>query len=360
MKAAIFYEPNPILSIEDIDIMSPLKGEVLVKLTAAGVCHSDYHFMTGKMIPPKSPFIMGHEGAGIIEEIGKDVQNIKVGNKVLLSMDAICGNCKNCKLGKETLCSTYGRTFTMPDGTTRFYKNNIKYYHMVGTFSEYTILPAEQVIVVPDNSPLEKICIIGCAVITGVGAVINRAQVKPGSTMAVFGCGGVGLNVIQGGVLSSASKIIAIDTISNKLSMAKKLGATHTINALKTDPIDAIKEINSGPVDYAFEVVGNPKIAEQVFASIAPGGTAILVGIQPPKTKISVDAWELIKDKTLMGSFHGSAKPSKDFLWLIDLYESGKLKLDELITQYRPLNEINQAFNDLIEGRTIRTVITFK
>ena len=159
MKAAIFYKPNSILPIEDINITSPLKGEVLVKLTAAGVCHSDYHFMTGMMIPPKSPFIMGHEGAGIIEEIGKDVQNIKVGNKVLLSMDAICGKCKNCKLGKETLCTTYGRTFTMPDGTTRFYKNNIKYYHMVGTFSEYTILPADQVIVVPDDSPLEKICI---------------------------------------------------------------------------------------------------------------------------------------------------------------------------------------------------------
>ena len=220
MKAAVFYEPSSKIPIEEVSLEKPKKGEVLVKLVAAGVCHSDYSFMIGHYSPTKAPFIMGHEGAGIISEIGEDVLTTKKGDKVIFSMDAMCGKCTNCSTGNPTMCLTYGRTFTMPDGTARFKKGNQDIYHMVGTFSEYTVLPEDQIISVPDNTPLNIACIIGCAVVTGVGAVVNRAKVQIGETAAVFGCGGVGLNVIQGCNIAGATQIIAVDTVASKLDMA--------------------------------------------------------------------------------------------------------------------------------------------
>jgi S-(hydroxymethyl)glutathione dehydrogenase/alcohol dehydrogenase len=359
MKSAIFYKPDPIIPVEDIDLLPPQKGEVLVKLSAAGVCHSDHHFMTGHFTPTRAPFVMGHEGAGIISEIGQDVKGVKPGDKVIFSMDSMCGKCMNCILGKPTMCLTYPRTFAMPDGSTRFRKGKQEIYHMVGTFSEYTVVPEDQVILVPDNTPLDKACIIGCAVITGVGAVINRAKVKVGETTAVFGCGGVGLNVIQGCNLAGARQIIAIDNFDSKLKSACEMGATHTINPTKENVIEKIMDITSGGVDYAFEVVGSAKLIELAFSAIKRGGSTIIVGVPSAKSKISIDAMDLLVDKAIIGSFHGNANPKFDFLWILDLYHSGKLKLDQLITGYRPLNEINQAFDDLLNGKAIRTILTF-
>ena len=360
MKAAVFYEPHAPVTVEEIDLDEPKTGEVLVDLVGAGVCHSDYHFVDGHLSQPSVPYVMGHEGAGIIRRVGAGVTSVAPDDKIIFSMDTMCGYCRNCTAGRPTLCETYGRSQVMPDGTTRFSKDGVPYYHSVATYSEQTVVPADKVVKVPADAPLEQASIIGCAVITGVGAVVNRAKVEAGSAIAVFGCGGVGLNVIQGGVLASASKIIAVDTVEFKLGKAEEMGATHFVNADREDPVRRITEITGGGADYAFEVVGFPALVRQAFESVRPGGTAVVVGVQPPQAEVAVDAWELLQDRALMGAYHGSARARVDFLWLLDLYKDGRLKLDELITRYRPLDEINEAFEDMNNGLTARTVLTFR
>ena len=247
----------------------------------------------------------------------------------------------------------------MPDGTTRFKKNKTELYHMVGTFSEYTVVPEDQLVLIPKDTPLDKACIIGCAVITGVGSVINRAKVQIGDTTAIFGCGGVGLNVIQGCNIAGATQIIAIDPLDSKLTKAMELGATHTINPKKTNPIEAIKDITSGGVNFAFDVVGDAEIIKTAFNSTCPGGTTVIVGIPPTDLDISIKGWDILQDRAIIGAFHGGARARHDFLWILDLYNTGRIKLDELITGYRPLDEINEAFDDLINGKSIRTVLMF-
>ena len=230
---------------------------------------------------------------------------------------------------------------------------------MVGTFTEQSVVPADQLVKVRDDTPLEKAAIIGCAVITGVGSVVNRAKVEKGSTVAVFGCGGVGLNVVQGAVLAGASRIIAVDTVAFKLEKAEEMGATDLVNAGSEDPVRRIQEITGGGADYAFEVVGFPHLVRQAFESVRMGGAAVMVGVQPSGSEITVDAWELMMQRSLIGAFHGAARPRVDFPWLLDLYMDGRLKLDELITRYRPLDEVNEAFDDMNAGITARTVLTF-
>ncbi len=359
MKAAVLYKPGLPLPIEDVELQKPQTGEVMVKISAAGVCHSDYHFISGFFTPTRMPLVMGHEGAGIVSEIGKNVNTAKVGDKVILSMDSMCGKCKNCTVGQTTMCLTYPRTFKMPDGTTRFKKNTTELYHMVGTFSEYTVVPEDQLVFIPADTPLDKACIVGCAVITGVGSVINRAKVKIGDTTAIFGCGGVGLNVIQGCVIAGSTQIIAIDTVDSKLTKAQELGATHMINPKKTNVIEAIKDITSGGVNFAFDVVGDSEIIKTAFNSTCPGGTTVIVGIPPTDLDISIKGWDMLLDRAIIGAFHGGARARHDFLWILDLYKTGRLKLDELITGYRPLEEVNEAFDDLINGESIRTVLTY-
>tara|TARA_A100001037_G_scaffold297152_1_gene318729 strand:- start:2082 stop:3161 length:1080 start_codon:yes stop_codon:yes gene_type:complete len=359
MKAAVLYKPGFPLPVENVELQKPQPGEVMVKLSAAGVCHSDYHFVSGFFTPTRTPLVMGHEGAGIVTEVGENVKTVNVGDKVILSMDSMCGKCKNCTIGQPTMCLTYPRTFKMPDGTTRFKKNGTELYHMVGTFSEYTVLPEDQLVIIPQETPLDKACIIGCAVITGIGSVINRAKVKMGDTTAVFGCGGVGLNTIQGCSIAGASKIIAVDTVDSKLEKAIELGATHTINPTKVDAVQAINDLTSGGVNFAFDVVGDPKVIKTAFTSTRPGGTTVIVGIPPTDLELSIKGWDILLDRTIMGAFHGGARARHDFLWILDLYNTGRIKLDELITGYRPLDEINEAFDDLIQGKSIRTVLTF-
>ena len=362
MRAAVCYEPHVPLKVEELDLDPPKAGEAMVELVGAGVCHSDYHLVDGHIAAPKLPMVLGHEGAGVVTEVGPSVTSVAPGDHVIFSMDAMCGHCRNCTLGRPTLCETYGRTFTMPDGTTRLSKDGAPYYSMVGigTFADRAVVTADRLVKVRDDVPLEKACLIGCSVITGVGSVINRAKVEPGSTVAVFGCGGVGLNVIQGAVLASAAKIIAVDTVDFKLAKAEEMGATDVVNAQSDDPVRRIAEITGGAADYAFEVLGWPELVAQAFESVRPGGTAVMVGVQPPGTKITVDAWELLLDRALIGAFHGSARPRVDFQWLLDLYMDGRLKLDELVTRYRPLEEINEAFEDMNNGVTARTVLTCK
>lgn len=355
MKAAILQQTNAPLSIEKIEIEDPKEGEVLLDIVGAGVCHSDYHFIDGHVKARKIPWVMGHEGAGIIRKVGPGVSNISPGDKIILSLDAMCGYCRNCSTGSPALCETYPYEIL-----TRMTVNGKPVYHNRPTFTEQTLALADACVKVPDNTPLEKACLISCGVITGIGAVINRANVEAGASMAVYGCGGVGLNVIQGGVLASAGKIIAIDRISYKLELAEQMGATHFINSETEDPVTRIKEITGGGADYAFEVVGFPALVRQAIDSVRMTGTAVMVGVQPSNQDVSVEGWHLLQDRTLMGAFHGAARPRIDFLWILDLYKQGKIKLDELISRYRPLDEINQAFEDMNQGKVARTVILFK
>ena len=355
MKAAVFYEPHRPVSIEELDIEAPRAGEVLLDIVGAGVCHSDYHFIDGHLKPRQTPFVMGHEGAGVVREVGPEVTSIAPGDKVILSLDAMCGYCRNCSRGSPALCETYP---SKP--VSRMTKQGQPIFHGRPTFVEQSVVLADACVKVPDDTPLEKTCLISCAVITGIGAVVNRAKVEVGATMAVFGCGGVGLNVIQGGGLASAGKIIAVDTVPYKLELAEQMGATHFINADKEDPVRRIIEITGGGADYAFEVVGFPALVRQAIDSVRPTGTAVMVGVQPTGQEVSVEGWHLLQDRTLMGAFHGAARARVDFLWILDLYQQGKIKLDELISRYRPLDELNEAFDDMNQGKVARTVLVFE
>jgi S-(hydroxymethyl)glutathione dehydrogenase / alcohol dehydrogenase len=352
MKAVVFYEPNVPVSIETLEIAALGEGEVLLDIVAAGVCHSDYHLIDGHRKPRATPWVMGHEGAGIVAEVGPGVKSVAPGDRIILSIDAMCGYCRNCTNGSPALCETYPYA-----PVTRMTSDGIPVYHVRPTFVEQTIALEEACVKVPDDTPLDKACLIGCAVITGIGAVINRAKVETGASMAVFGCGGVGLNVIQGGVLAAASKIIAVDKLPFKLELARQMGATHFINADTEDPVQRIKEITRGGADYAFEAVGFPALVRQAIDSVRPTGTAVVAGIQPSGQDISVEGWHLLQDRTLMGCFHGSGRARTDFLWILDLYKQGKINLDELISRYRPLDEINEAFDDLKQGSVARTVL---
>ena len=354
MKAAVLYETHAPLSVDELDIDAPREGEVLLDLVGAGVCHSDYHLIDGHEKVAKIPWVMGHEGAGVVREVGPGVRGVAAGDKIILSLDAMCGHCRNCSRGKPALCETHPR-----DPLSRMRKAGEPVYHARPTFAEQSIVLADACVKVPDDTQLEKACLISCGVITGIGAVVNRARVEQGATMAVFGCGGVGLNVIQGGVLASAGKIIAVDTVAYKLELAERMGATHFVNAAREDPVERIKQITGGGADYAFEVVGWPALLRQALYSVRTTGTAVMIGVQPSDEDVSFNGVHLLIDRTLMGVYHGSARPRIDFLWILDLYEQGKIMLDELISRYRPLDEINEAFDDMNQGKVARTVVVF-
>ena len=354
MKAAVMYETNAPLSVDELEVEAPREGEVLLDLVGAGVCHSDYHLIDGHEKVAKTPWVMGHEGAGVIREVGPGVTSVTPGDKIILSLDPMCGYCRNCSSGKPALCETFPK-----DPLSRMTKDGQPVYHARPTYAEQSLVPADACVKVPDDTELEKACLISCGVITGIGAVVNRAQVEQGATMAVFGCGGVGLNVIQGGVLASAGKIIAVDNVAYKLELAEQMGATHFINAAKEDPVERIQQITGGGADYAFEVVGWPALLRHSLYSVRTTGTTVMIGVQPSDEDVSFPGVHLLFDRTLMGVYHGSARPRIDFLWILDLYKQGKIKLDELISRYRPLEEINEAFDDMNQGKVARSVLVF-
>ena len=354
MRAAILEQPKTRVPVRDLEIQEPGQGEVLLDMVGAGVCHSDYHFVDGHMTPAALPWVLGHEGAGVVRQVGPGVSSVAPGDKIILSLDAMCGYCRNCSLGSPALCETY-----LHGPFTRMTLDGKPIYHNRPTFAEQTIALADACVKVPDDTNLRVGCLISCGVITGVGAVVNRAKVEPGASMAVFGCGGVGLNVVQGGVLASAGKIIAVDRVPYKLELAEQMGATHFVNAEREDPVERIREITGGGADYAFEVVGYPALVRQALDSVRTTGTAVVVGVMPTGQEISVEGWHLLLDRALIGAFHGSARARVDFLWLLDLYDQGRLKLDELISRSRPLDEINEAFDDMNAGTVARTVLVF-
>jgi Zn-dependent alcohol dehydrogenase len=331
-----------------------------VRVVAAGVCHSDLHYMKGEWAIPK-PAVLGHEGAGIVERVGPGVTRVQPGDHCVLIFRPNCGYCYYCTIGRPTLCT--GRASapgTMYDGTTRLSIDGTPVHHLarVACFAEHAVIPEEQLLPIPKEIPLDRAALVGCAVMTGVGATTNTVSVEPGSSVVVIGCGGVGLNVVQGARMLSAGQIIAVDLLDNKLEYALDFGATHTINAREEDAVKRVKEITGHGADYAFDAIGGARTVQQAFEMVKIGGTAIEVGIAPQGQMAQIDAWALaMQEKTLKGSFYGSARPRVDMLRLLELYQQKRLKLDELISRTYTLDQINEGFDLLQSGSVARGVI---
>lgn len=358
-KSAIFREAKQPISVEETELQDPQAGEVLVRVAAAGACHSDYHAVDGRNEAPMVPLVMGHEGAGIVEGVGPGVTDFAEGDHIVFAIRPMCGKCKYCSTGRPNLCNGIGNEpGRMRDGTTRFTTpGGDTLYHGLATFSQYTVVPEWSLVKVDNEVPIERLASIGCAVVTGVGAVVNTAQVTEGSTVAVWGCGGVGLNVIQGAVIAGASRIIAVDIDAKKFDFATDFGATDTVDASQINAVEAIVEMTDGGVDYAFEVIGNPPTTRDAFEATCPGGTACMVGVPPQGGELTIPMRPLFLDRRMIGTSAGTGRPRVDFPWYIELYKQGRLKLDELQSRFRPLDEINEAFEDMLSGEVARTIV---
>ncbi len=363
-KAAVCHGPHVPFKIETLDLKPPQNGEVLVQMSAAGVCHSDWHLVTGATVHPM-PVVPGHEGAGVVMAVGDGVSHIKPGDHVALNWAPSCGSCFYCLNGKPNLCETYTGPIwagTMLDGTTRLSLDGAPVYHFSGLacFSEYAVVPAVSCVPMPKEVPMTVAALIGCAVTTGVGAALYTAGVRPGSTVAVFGAGGVGLSIIMGARLAGASRIIAVDRSEAKGDLAQAFGATHVLMA-GPSTVDEIKRLtgNRG-ADFTFEAIGIPAVQEESLAATRPGGMVIFVGLSAMGSSTNLPGAIIARqEKTIKGSYYGSTDPRRDFPFLADLYLQGKLDLDQMITRTYSLDQINEAYEDMLKGEGARGVIVF-
>jgi S-(hydroxymethyl)glutathione dehydrogenase/alcohol dehydrogenase len=356
MKAVVVHEQNKVV-VQDVELAAPKAGEVRVKMVAAGVCHSDLSVINGT-IPHPLPVVLGHEGAGIVEVVGEGVTNCKVGDHVIMSFVPNCGTCFHCVRNEAYLCRSTPRGGTMLDGTTRFKHGdkNLASFCSLGNMAEHTVCPAISVVAINKEVPLKAASLIGCGVTTGVGAAINTAEVKAGSTVAVFGCGGVGIAVIQGARIAGAARIFAIDVSEDKLALAKKFGATDLVRADQADSI--VKQTQGIGVDYAFEAIGKPSVVEAALKITRRGGTTVAVGVGKLTENISLNGLGFpLSGKRLCGCMFGSANPKYDFPRLLELYAAGKLDLEGMVTKTYSIDEAPQAFEDLERGVNARGVI---
>jgi len=366
-RAAVAWGPGQPLKIEEVDLMPPQKGEVLVRIVATGVCHTDAYTLSGQDSEGKFPCILGHEGGGVVEAIGEGVPSVAVGDHVIPLYTPECGKCKFCLSGKTNLCqairATQGQGL-MPDGTTRFSKDGQPIYHYMGTstFSEYTVLPEISLAKINKAAPLEKVCLLGCGVTTGMGAVMNTAKVKEGDTVAVFGLGGIGLSAIIGAVMAKASRIIAIDINESKFDIARQLGATDVINPKNFDkPIqDVIVEMTDGGVDFSFECIGNVNVMRSALECCHKGwGESVIIGVAPAGAEISTRPFQLVTGRVWRGTAFGGVKGRSELPDYVERYLKGEFELDTFITHTMGLEQINEAFDLMHEGKSIRTVIHF-
>lgn len=366
-KAAVAWGPKEPLVIEEVDVMLPKEGEVLIRTIASGVCHTDAFTLGGEDPEGVFPTILGHEGGGVVEQVGEGVTSVEVGDHVIPLYTPECRECKFCKSGKTNLCqkirATQGKGL-MPDGTTRFYKDGEPIYHYMGcsTFSEYTVLPEISLAKVNKDAPLEEVCLLGCGVTTGIGAVMNTAKVEEGATVAIFGLGGIGLSAVIGATMAKASRIIAIDINESKFDLAKQLGATECINPKNYDkPIqDVIVELTDGGVDYSFECIGNVDIMRSALECCHKGwGESVIIGVAGAGQEISTRPFQLVTGRVWRGSAFGGVKGRTELPEYVERYMAGEFKLSDFITHTMGLEDINKAFDLMHEGKSIRSVIHF-
>ncbi len=362
MKAVVVHELNKI-EVQDVTLDPPKAGEVKVKMAAAGVCHSDLSVSNGT-IPSVLPVVLGHEGAGVVEEIGEGVTNVKAGDHVILSFVPNCRECFHCLRGEAYLCkqmNVLGRG-TQLDGTCRLHQDgkDVAAMNALGCMAPYVVLPWMNVVPIAEDIPLRVGALVGCGVTTGVGAALNTAQVAPGSSVAVFGCGGVGLSVVQGAVVAGAARIIAVDVDEGKLAMAKSFGATHVVKAGDKTPREIRKLTDGNGADYAFEAIGIPSVIQEAYMSTRNGGKCVIVGIGKLSETVEFNALTLaLWSKSICGCMYGSANPSVDFPKMVDLYRAGKLDLDGMITNTYSIEEAPKAFEDMQNGVNARGVLIF-
>jgi S-(hydroxymethyl)glutathione dehydrogenase/alcohol dehydrogenase len=349
------------VTVEEVEVDDPMAHEVLVRTVACGVCHSDLHFKQGAMPHFPIPAVLGHEAAGIVEKVGSAVTDLQPGDHVIACNSFSCGTCQTCLAGAPHLCVNRAPARRPRGAPARLRQGGQKMlaFSDLGALSQFMLLPRAALVRIDKDIPLDRAALIGCAVLTGVGAALHTAKVAPGSRVAVFGCGGIGSSIIQGARIAGARQIIAVDRVPSKLRAAIGFGATDTILAGDADPVSAIMDLSGGGVDYAFDAVGSTKLLSQCFAALAQRGTAVLVGAIPAGEKLAIDARGLLRERKLTGSFMGSNRFQLDMPYYLDLYRQGRLDLDALVSQRLPLERINEAFQAFDGGENMRTVITF-
>jgi S-(hydroxymethyl)glutathione dehydrogenase/alcohol dehydrogenase len=366
-RAAVAWEAGQPLQIEEIDVAAPKEGEVLVRIVATGVCHTDAFTLTGEDPEGIFPAILGHEGGGIIEEIGPGVSSVAVGDHVIPLYTPECRECSFCLSGKTNLCQkirvTQGQGL-MPDGTTRFSMGgkDIAHYMGTSTFSEYTVMPEISVAKISKEAPLDKVCLLGCGITTGIGAVLNTAKVEPGSTVGVFGLGGIGLSVVQGAVMAGAERIIAIDLNEDKFEMARALGATDFVNPGNYDqPIqDVIVDLTDGGVDYSFECIGNTNVMRSALECCHKGwGESVIIGVAGAGQEIATRPFQLVTGRVWRGTAFGGVRGRTELPGYVDQYMDGAIKIDEMVTHTMGLEDINRAFDLMHDGESIRSVVIY-
>jgi S-(hydroxymethyl)glutathione dehydrogenase/alcohol dehydrogenase len=361
MKAAIFHGPNQPLKIEDVDIDKPRAHEVLIRTVASGVCHSDLHFVDGLYAYP-APAVLGHEAAGIVEDVGPEVSYVKKGDHVICCLSVFCGACNYCMSGRPNLCQNKAATQRAHTDKPRLSQKGqpVLQFADLSSYAERMLVHENATVKIADDVPLAQAALIGCGVTTGMGAVLNTAKIQPGSTVAVFGAGGVGLSAIQGAKIGGARMVIAVDKFEGKLATARRLGATHTVDASSSDPVAAIRDLTGGGVDYSFEAIGLKTVGEQAFACLAPDGVATIIGMIPVGQKLEIEGWELMwGQKKLQGTNMGSNRFRIDMPRYLDFYKQGRLNLDDMISRRLRLDEVNEAFRLMKAGEVARSVLEF-
>ena len=365
-KAAVAFKAGDPLSIETIKLDGPQAHEVLVEIKASGICHTDAFTLSGEDPEGIFPAVLGHEGAGVVVEVGSGVESLSVGDHVIPLYTPECRQCEYCTSGKTNLCQAVRETQgqgLMPDHTSRFSLNGEKIFHYMGTstFSNYTVVPEIALARIREDAPFDKVCYIGCGVTTGIGAVINTAKVEPGSNVAVFGLGGIGLNVVQGARMIGADKIIGVDLNPERKTLAEKFGMTHFIDASKTDTLVAdIVDLTKGGVDYSFECIGNVNVMRDALECCHKGwGESIIIGVAGAGQEISTRPFQLVTGRVWRGTAFGGAKGRTDVPKIVDWYMDGKINIDDLITHVLPIEQINDGFDLMHQGKSIRSVVTF-
>jgi S-(hydroxymethyl)glutathione dehydrogenase/alcohol dehydrogenase len=364
MRAAVFWEPGSRVEILDVELAPPKAGEVLVRIAACGVCASDLHVVDGDL-PEPLPIVLGHEASGVIVEAGPGVERLQEGDHVVLALAPSCGACSACRHGRPTFCELFGQCASdgvLADGTSRLSVDGktLHHFNSVSSFAEYAVVPESAAVAVRRDVPLQDAALVSCAVVTGFGAVANTAGVEEGATVAVWGCGGVGLNVVQAARLAGAARIVAVDIRPEKLELARRLGATDAARGGEGVHAAAlVQELVPGGVDYAFEAVGREATINDAWAAVRPGGTVVVVGLMPKGSKLTIDPWGFINEKTLKGCFLGTARIERDIPRLVDLVHEGKLELGALVSRRIGLEELPGAFDRLRAGEAARQLVVF-